>query len=112
MKDDPAQEHLIDHVCSLLEEKASVLKQSMAKAFPAGSVNCGREVAAPDDAIVFTATGMNENDAEQFKALVDEAIRDVAGNGFAQDMVDGAMASLNISSKLAPEDSDPCTGVM
>ncbi|MBR6185905.1 MAG: insulinase family protein [Clostridia bacterium] len=112
MKGDTAQENLIDHVCLMLNENASTLQQSFKKAFPAGSVSCGRELAAPDDAIVFVASGMNRGDAEPFKALVDDALRNVAENGFPQDMVDSAMTSLNISTKLAPESGNPVEGVM
>lgn len=112
MKGDMAQETLIDHVCLMLKQNASVLQQSFKKAFPAGSVSCGRELAAPDDAIVFVASSMNRGDAEQFKALVDDALRNVAENGFPQDMVDSAMSSLNISTKLAPESSSPIDGVV
>ena len=112
MKGDTAQESLIDHVCSLLNMEASALTQRFRKAFPAGSVSCGREVAGPDDAILFTASGVNRGDAEAFKALVDEALRDVAQNGFPQEMVDAAMTSLSISAKLAPENGDPVQGVL
>ncbi|MBR3017339.1 MAG: insulinase family protein [Clostridia bacterium] len=112
MKGDTAQETLIDHLCLMLKEKASVLQQSFKKAFPAGSVSAGREVAAPDDAIIFKASGMNRGDAEQFKALVDDALRDVAANGFPQDMVDSAMTSLNISTKLAPENGNPVETIL
>lgn len=112
LRDDPALESLVDHLCSMLNEKASVLNQSFVKAFPAGQVSCGRELAGPEDAICFTATGMNENDAEAFKALVDEAIKAVAENGFPQDMVDSAMASLNLSTKLISENTNPVEGVV
>ena len=112
MKGDTAQERLVDHVCSMLNGSASVLNQTFRKAFPAGSVSCGREVAGPDDAILFRASGVNENDGEAFKALVDDALREVAENGFSQDMVDSAMASLNISAKLSSESGDPVFGVM
>ena len=112
MKGDVEQENLIDHTCSLLNESGSVLSQSFKKAFPAGTLSCGREVAGPDDAIIFEAIGMNQNDAEQLKAIVDEALKDVAQNGFAQDMVDAAMASLSISTKLAPENGTPAEGVV
>lgn len=112
MKGDAEQENLIDHVCSLLNETGSVLSQTFKKAFPSGSVSTGREVAAPEDAIAFVASGMNEGDAEQFKALVDEAIANVAENGFPQDMVDSAMTGLSISTKLAPESGDPVEGVV
>ncbi len=112
MKGDTAQEDLVDHACSLLNEPGSVLSQSFKKAFPAGSLGCGREVAGPDDAILFQATGMNQGDAEQLKALVDDALKTVAENGFPQDMVDSAMTSLNISTKLAPENGNPVEGVV
>lgn len=112
MKGDLEQENRIDHLCSMLNEQASVLSQSFRKAFPSGSLSCGREVAGPDDAIIFQASGMNENDADQFKALVDEALKNVAENGFSQDMVDSAMTSLNISTKLEPENGIPAEGVV
>ncbi len=112
MKGDKAQEYLIDHVCNLLNETASPLNQSFEKTFPAGYVSCGRELAAPVDAVVFSAYGVNRGDAEQFKALVDDAIREVAENGFPQDMVDSAVTRLNISTKLAPEAGKPVESVM
>ena len=112
MKGDVEQENLIDNVSSLLNQNSSVLSQSFKRAYPSGSLSCGREVAGPDDAIIFQATGMNEGDAEAFKALVDEALKDVAENGFPQDMVDSTMTSLNISTKLAPESGDPAEGVV
>ena len=112
MKGDVEQENLIDNVSSLLNQNGSVLSQSFKRAFPSGNLSCGREVAGPDDAIIFQATGMNRDDAEKFKALVDEALLDVANNGFPQDMVDSAMTSLNISAKLAPENGDPAEGVV
>ena len=112
MKGNQEQELLVDHLCSLLNETSSVLSQSFKKAFPSGSFSCGREVAGPDDAIVFVASNMNRGDAEAFKALVDEALKNVAENGFPQEMVDAAMTSLNISSKLAPESGTPAEGVV
>ena len=107
MKGDTAQETLIDHMCNLLNENASPLMRLIRDAFPASSVSCGREVAAPDDAVVFVANGLNENDAEAFKAVVDEALKEVAGNGFQQEMVDSAMHSLEISNRLASENTEP-----
>ena len=112
MKGDIEQENLMDHLCSMLNQPSSVLNQSFKRAFPAGTFGCGREVAGPDDAIIFEANGMNQGDAEQFKALVDDAIKNVAENGFPQDMVDSAMTSLNISAKLASESGDPAEGVV
>ena len=112
MKGDVEQEDLIDNVSSLLNQNGSVLSQSFKRAYPSGTLSCGRELAGPDDAIIFRATGMNEGDAEAFKALVDEALKDVAENGFPKDMVDSTMTSLNIDAKLAPENGDPAEDVV
>ena len=112
MKGDTEQEYLIDHVCSMLNQKGSVLQQKMKDAFPSASVSCGREVAAPDDAICFYIGNVNEDDAEAVKAIIDEALATVAAEGFPQDMVDSAMAALNISTKLASEDSDVIDGLV
>ncbi len=112
MKGDMEQEVLTDHLCTLLNEKSSALQQRMKKAFPAATVSCGREMAGPDDAICIVGYNLNENDAEQFKAVADEALLDVAANGFPQDMVDSTMHSNMISELLAPEAGNPCEGVM
>lgn len=112
MKGNAEQEQLIDNLCSLLNMESSVLKQSLKNTFPTISVSCGREVAAPDDAIVFVADNVNEDDAPLFKETVDAALREVAANGFPVDMLDSAVASINISSKLAPDTADPVEGVL
>ena len=112
MKGDVAQEDLIDNLCSLLNEDASVMMQNLKKALPTGSFSCGREVAAPDDAIVFTASNVNEDDGPLFKETVDAALKEVAENGFPKDMVDSAVASLQLSIKLAPETVDPIDGLL
>ena len=112
MKDDVAQEQLIDHVCQLLNLPSSPLQQAMRQTFPAAVISCGREVAAPDDAIVFVGSHLNREDTESFKALVDGVLKDAAENGFAQDMVDSAMASLTISRMLTPESGAPWDNVV
>ena len=112
MKGDIEQEHLIDHVCKLLNDSASPLMQSLRKTFPAGSFSLGREVAAPDDAIVFTASGMNEADSDLFRQTVDAALAEVAQNGFAPELVDNIATSLRFDAKLASEESDPVESVL
>lgn len=69
-------------------------------------------MAAPDDAIAFVAGGMNESDAEDFKALVDESLKDAAENGFSQEMVDSVMVSLEILDRLSAENAEPWDGVV
>ncbi len=112
MKGDVLQEQLVDHVCSLLSDSASPLMQSLRKTFPTGTFGLGREVAAPDDAIVFTADGMNTGDAELFRVTVDSALSEVARNGFAPELVDNIATSLIFDAKLASEDSDPVDSII
>ncbi len=107
MKGDIEQEHLIDHACSLLSDSASVLMQTLQVTFPTGSFSIGREVAAPDDAIVITANGVNEGDAELFRTTVDAALADAAENGFAAELVDNIVTELKFDAKLATENSSP-----
>ena len=97
----------MDHLCLMLNQPGSALQQKMQKQCPAAQVSCGREIAGPDDAVIFLATGMNENDGEAFRALVDEALPDAAENGFSEEMADSLMAAQRISAKLAMECGDP-----
>ena len=112
MKGDQVQEYLMDHVCALLNENSSVLMRKMRETFPSAAIACGREMAGPDDAIIFFGTNLNENDGEAFKALVDESLAQVAAEGFPQDMADSVMAARSISEKLAQENSSPIEGVV
>ncbi len=107
MKGDIDQERLIDHVCSLLSTSGSVLQQEMKRAYPSASVSIGRELAAPDDAVCISVSNVGEDDAEALKALIDKALETVAAEGFPQDMVDTAMANLELSAKLARESTNP-----
>ena len=112
MREDAEQESLIDHVCSMLNMSASVLNQRMKEEFPSATISVGREVAAPDDAIVFVIENVNEDDAEALKTLIDESLAVVAEEGFPQDMVDSAMASMNLTTKLIREQADPIETVV
>ncbi|MBQ6061230.1 MAG: insulinase family protein [Clostridia bacterium] len=112
MRDDVAQERLIDHACDLLSDSASPLMQALKKAFPTGSFGIGREVAAPDDAVAIVATGVNDGDEEQFKAIVDEYLADTAKNGFGAELVDNIVTALKFNAKLANENSNPVDGIL
>ena len=110
MKGDIEQEHLIDHVCALLNDSASPMMQALRKAFPTGSFSCGRELAAPDDAIIFIADGVNDGDAGLFRQTVDTALADAAQNGFASELVDNIVTDMKFDAKLASENSNPVDG--
>ena len=112
MKGDTQQEAIIDNAMTLLSQSSSVLMQNLKKALPAGSFSFGREVAAPDDAIVFVAANVNKDDGPLFKEIVLSSLAQAAQEGFPQDMVDAANVSLGISTKLAPENGSPVEGVL
>ena len=112
MKGDVEQEQIIDNLFELMSLDSSILMQNLKKALPGGSFSFGRELAAPDDAIVFLARNVNEDDGRLFKETVDASLKEFAEKGFDEDMVDSAMASLNLSTKLAPEAADPVEGVV
>lgn len=103
MKDDAEEEMRMERLSMLLNDPSSLLMQNLQKALPTGSFSCGVELAAPDRAYVFAASNVNENDGETFKAAVDESLRAIAENGFAQDFLDSVIARLQLSKRLISE---------
>ncbi|MBQ8162101.1 MAG: insulinase family protein [Clostridia bacterium] len=101
-----ADEQVVNTLTDLLNESGSVFMQSLEKALPTGSFGAYIDTTAPDEAVVFSATNVNPGDAALFRDTVDAALRDVAEHGFDSGMVDGAMASLNLSIRLMSENSD------
>ncbi|MBQ9264772.1 MAG: insulinase family protein [Clostridia bacterium] len=100
---DAEQEMLLNTLTDLMTDGASALQQSLQKALPYGTFGSYIQTGAPEDAIVFYAMNINAEDAPVFKTTVDEALREIAQNGFPQDQVDGVMTSLKISTLLARE---------
>lgn len=111
MKGDMEQEHLIDNAASLLSDPASPLMIELKKTFPSGSFSMGREVTAPDDAILFTADGLNNGDAELFRETVDRVLADIAQNGYDPALVDNIATKLKFDAKLATESSTPVSSI-
>ena len=99
-------ELILNTLTDLLTDNASVLQQSLQSAIPGGSFSSFTSPDGPDDAIVFVAENIDEQDAGLFRDTVDEALAQIAQDGFPQDQVDGVMASLRITMLLMREDSD------
>ena len=112
MKGDTEQENLIDHACELLSDSASALMQTLQVTFPSGKFSLGREVAAPDDAIIIKGSNLNDGDAELFKTTVDAVLAETAQAGFAPELVDNIATALKFDAKLASEQGDPVDGVI
>lgn len=103
---------VLDTLTDLMVDEASVLQQKLKKAIPYGRFSAYTNVSGPEDAIMFMAENVDPDDAELFKTTVDEALEEVARNGFPQDLVDGVMTSLSISALLSRDSSDPVDGVI
>ena len=106
VKEDPQEELILNTLTDLLISKASPLMTGLEKALPNGTFGTYIETSAPDDAIVFYAQHVNPEDAETFRDTVNAALAEVAEKGFAQDMVDSVMASVELNMKLQGEGSD------
>ena len=107
LKENKAQQRAVDHVWELLGNEGSLLMQNLKKAFPSGSFGCGRELAAPDDALVFEAFNVNAEDAEAFRTVVNDSLKQIAQDGFDPVQLDSIVTSQLLNSKLALENGDP-----
>ena len=106
LKEDPQEELVLNTLTDLLIVDASPLQQQLKKVLPSGTFATYIDTDAPEDAIVFYAANINKEDAAVFKATVDSVLAELAETGFAQDLVDGVMASVSMTVKLSREDSN------
>ncbi len=105
LKENPQEEIILNTLTDLLIADASPLMQQLKKVLPYGSFASFIEPESPEDAIIFMAENINPEDAPVFRDTVDSVLASLAETGFAQDLVDGVMASLSLSTKLAVESS-------
>ncbi len=107
LKGNVAEEQVLDHLCSLLGAEGSPLTQELKKALPTGTFSVGREVAGPDDAVIFTAEHVDAADAGVFRDTVQAALRSIHDNGLDEALVDALAANLRLNNKLAGESGSP-----
>ncbi len=112
LRDSIEEERVIDNLLSLLSSESSVFGQAMKADFPSAQYGMGREIAAEDDAVCVTVVNVNKEDASKIESIINKAFKDVAQNGFADDLVDSYMASINLSTKLSSENSEPIDGIL
>ena len=96
----------LDTLTSLLNAEACALQQNLQRALPSGSFDCEAEFEPADRALMFVASSVNPEDADTFRQVVDDSLRQIAEEGFPQDLVDGVMTSLSIEMLLTPEDPE------
>ena len=112
LKENKAQQRAVDHVWELLGNSGSLLMQNLKKAFPSGSFSCGRELAAPDDALVFVANNVNKEDAEAFRTVVNDSLKQIAQDGFDTVQLDSIVTAKLLNNKLALESGEPVDTVI
>ncbi len=112
LKENKAQQRAADHVWELLGNSGSLLMQNLKKAFPSGSFSCGRELAAPDDALVFVANNVNKEDAEAFRTVVNDSLKQIAQDGFDTVQLDSIVTAKLLDNKLALESGEPVDTVI
>ena len=112
LKENKAQQRAADHVWELLGNSGSLLMQNLKKAFPSGSFSCGRELAAPDDALVFVAHNVNKEDAEAFRTVVNDSLKQIAQDGFDTVQLDSIVTAKLLNNKLALESGEPVDTVI
>ena len=105
LKDDPQEELVLNTLTDLMVADGSPLMQNLKKALPSGSFATFIEVSGPEDLIVFYGRNLNQSDAALFRSTVDASLKEMAETGFSQDLVDGIMSSLELSTKLLSEES-------
>ena len=112
LKQDLAQELVLDTMTGLFAVGGSSFQQRLQEALPYGTFSAYIKMDGPEDVIVFQASNVDPGDAEVFRSVVDEVLADVAQNGFPQELVDSVAAGLEISARLTREGSDPVGSVI
>ncbi len=95
----------MDTLTELLGASGSELQLRVDEAFPYGSFSCYVEAASPEPAALFIIDHAKAGDAARFRAVVDEALDEVARSGFSQDLVDAEMSQLELEMRLLRENS-------
>lgn len=97
---------VIDLMTTLLGDSSSVLMENLKTAIPYGSFGCYVDFAGPEPCIYFRADNVNAEDAQLFKQVVDDSVKQIAEEGFDQDAVDAIIAAFKLDIMLTTEDSE------
>lgn len=106
LKDSPQEELLLNTLTDILISPASPLMQKLGRNFGTGDFATFIDIDAPDDAILFCADMIGEDDGELFKQLVDEVLADIAKNGISSELAESVTAEQSMSTRLMSEGDD------
>ena len=94
---------------ALMNASASNIVHAVQKALPRANFDFYFNVEGPDVIFLCTFQHVNPEDADTVVSLVRDGLKDIAENGFSREMMDSAMANIEISTRLAVD--DPSAGV-
>lgn len=100
---DEATVNGLDMLATLLGSPSFPVIQALKEALPSANCGCGITLETPVPAIVFYADGINEADAEIFRATVDGALEDILADGLDKEAVDAVIAAFRMDILLTPE---------
>lgn len=95
----------IDLMTTLAGDTSSVLMENLRNALPYGSFNVYIDFGGPETIVKFIANTVNAEDAETFKAIVDESMAQIAQGGFNPTAVDSIVAAYKLDIMLSGESS-------
>ena len=112
LRENKEEQRIVDHADLMLATTGSLLIENLKKAFPAGSFTCSRDSVGPDDALLFAADNVNANDAETFRKIVNDSLKQIVQDGFDPVQVDATATRQELTNKLATEGGSPIIGVV
>ncbi|MCR4622721.1 MAG: insulinase family protein [Clostridiales bacterium] len=96
----------LDYLTTLLADDSGYFVQTLKRELPGASGACYVDSSTPEISVMFIAQGVNREDADTFKRICDEAIKDAAENGFDADAVDAIVSGYNLSIQLIGEEDE------
>ena len=100
LREDPAQQKLVKHVTELLGTRSSPMMKNLENAFPSGTLKISFSDITPDNSITFTVENAGEEDAELLRNTVNATLRQIAEEGFDDELVDSASVRLRLETRL------------
>lgn len=101
-----------DLLTTLIGDQSSPFMKNMKKELPYATTACYIDFTVPGSAVVFAATGINEEDAATFKSVVDKSLATIAKKGFDMEAVDAIVAAYKLDVLLTTESSEVGTSIV
>ncbi len=96
---------VLDLLTTLLNEPSSWYQQTVKERLPSATASCYIDLAAPQTALIFTARGINAEDAPAFRAIADETLVKVRDEGLDLQAVEAVAARTRLDLLLSTESS-------